>query len=126
LASLGHPSKIQRVSRLGSVTGRPSSSGRQPKFAALNRGRQLYTFGRAAITLGIGPHSSLILKLLYMAGQFITIPPPVSMFLELRQPQGDHFLTLCLYDLRLGLQTITYLKFTSYPYPSNFKATAPH
>jgi len=46
LASLGHPSKFQRVSRLGSVTARPSSSGRQPNFATLNRGRHLYSAGR--------------------------------------------------------------------------------
>jgi len=53
LASLGHPSKFQRVSclsRLGSVTARHSSSGRQPNFAVLNRGRHLYV---------IGPHSSI-------------------------------------------------------------------
>ena len=56
LESLGHPSKFQRVSRLGSVTARHSSIGHQPNFAALSRGRHL--FGRAAITLGIGPHSS--------------------------------------------------------------------
>ena len=31
-----------------------SSSGHQQNFAALNRGR--YMFGRATITLGIGPH----------------------------------------------------------------------
>ena len=43
---------------IGSVrhTARHFSSGRQPHFAALNRGRHL--FGRATITLGIGPHSS--------------------------------------------------------------------
>ena len=36
--------------------------GRQPNFAALNRGRHLYSAGlRAAITLGIGPHSSFVL-----------------------------------------------------------------
>jgi len=46
LASLGHPCKFQRVSRLGSVTARDSSSGRQPNFAALNRGRHLYSAGR--------------------------------------------------------------------------------
>ena len=34
-----------RVSRLGSVTARYSSSGRQPNFAALNRGRHLYSAG---------------------------------------------------------------------------------
>ena len=46
LASLGHPSKFQRVSRLGSVTARHSSSGCQPNFAALNRWRHLYLAGR--------------------------------------------------------------------------------
>ena len=44
--SLGHPSKFLRVSRLGSVTARHSSIGRQPNFAALNRGRHLYSAGR--------------------------------------------------------------------------------
>ena len=43
---LGHPCKFQRVWRLGSVTARHSSSGRQPNFAALNRGRHLYSAGR--------------------------------------------------------------------------------
>jgi len=46
LASLGHPSKFQQVSRLGSVTVRHSSSGRQPNFAALNRGRHVYSAGQ--------------------------------------------------------------------------------
>ena len=44
--SLGHPCKFQRVSLLGSVTTRHSSIGRQPNFAALNRGRHLYSAGR--------------------------------------------------------------------------------
>jgi len=43
---LGHPSKFQRLSRLGSVTARYSSCGRQPNFAVLNRGRHLYSAGR--------------------------------------------------------------------------------
>ena len=43
---LGHPCKFQRVSRLGTVTAQHSSSGRQPNFAALNRGRHLYSAGR--------------------------------------------------------------------------------
>ena len=34
------------VWRLGSVTARHSSSGREPNFAALNRGRHLYSAGR--------------------------------------------------------------------------------
>ena len=44
--SLGNPCKFLRVSRLGSVTARHSSIGRQPNFAALNRGRHLYAAGR--------------------------------------------------------------------------------
>ena len=42
----GTPSKFQRLLRLGSVTARQSSSGRQPNFAALNRGRYLCLAGR--------------------------------------------------------------------------------
>ena len=45
MASLGHPCKFQRVSRLGSVTAR-HLYGRQPNFAALNRGRHLCSAGR--------------------------------------------------------------------------------
>jgi len=45
LAGLGHPNKFQRLSHLGSVTARHSSRGRQPNFAALNRGRHLYSAG---------------------------------------------------------------------------------
>ena len=46
MTSLGHPCKFQRVSCLDSVTARHSSSGRQPSFAALNRGRHLYSAGQ--------------------------------------------------------------------------------
>jgi len=55
LASFGHPSKFQRVSRLGSVTVRHSNSGRQSNFAALNRGHRLYSAG-----IGIGAHFSSV------------------------------------------------------------------
>jgi len=48
LWSLGHPNKFQRVSPLGSVTARHPSSGREPTFAALNRGRHLYSAGRSS------------------------------------------------------------------------------
>jgi len=44
--SLGHPCKFQQVLRLGSVSARQSSTGHQPNFAALNRGRHLYSAGR--------------------------------------------------------------------------------
>ena len=57
LTSLGHPAKFQRLSSLGNVTARESSSGRQPNFAVLNRGRHLCSAKRP-IMLGIGPHSS--------------------------------------------------------------------
>ena len=42
----GTPANFNGVSRLRSVTARHSSSGRQPNFAALNRGRHLYSVGR--------------------------------------------------------------------------------
>ena len=42
LVGLGHPIIFQRISRLGSVTARQSSSGRQPDFAALNRRGHLF------------------------------------------------------------------------------------
>jgi len=41
--SLGHPCKFWWVSRVGSVAARHSSSGRQPNFAASNKGRYLYS-----------------------------------------------------------------------------------
>jgi len=43
---LGHPCKFQRLSHLGSIPERHSSSGRQPNFAVLNRGHHLYSAGR--------------------------------------------------------------------------------
>ena len=46
MASLGHPCKFQRLSRPCSVAARHSSSGRQPNYGALNRGRHLYLAGR--------------------------------------------------------------------------------
>ena len=45
LVGLGHPIIFQRVSRLGSVIARQSSSGRQPNYAALNRGCHLCSAG---------------------------------------------------------------------------------
>jgi len=46
LMSLGHPCKFQQLSHLSRVTAWYSSSGRQPNFAALNRGCHLYSAGR--------------------------------------------------------------------------------
>ena len=46
LATLGHPCKFQRVSRLGSITAWHSSIGHQVNFAALNRGGHLYLAGQ--------------------------------------------------------------------------------
>jgi len=47
LVSLGHPSKFQRASRLGSVTAQPHCGVEQTAPPV---------FGRAAVTLGIGPY----------------------------------------------------------------------
>jgi len=44
--SLGNPCKFQRVSHLRGFAERHSSIGRQPNFAALDRGRHLYSAGR--------------------------------------------------------------------------------
>ena len=51
--SLVHPSWFQRVSRLGSVSARHSSTGRQPNCGVEQRAPPI--FGKAAITLGIVP-----------------------------------------------------------------------
>ena len=65
----GTPYKFQRVSSVGSVTARHSSSGRQSNFAALNRGRQLYSAGRpsrwAHSSLGCDTASEALLKSTY-------------------------------------------------------------
>jgi len=58
LASLGHPSKFERVSPLISVTAWYSSSEHQPYCGVEQRAPPV--FSRAAITLGIGPHSSIL------------------------------------------------------------------
>ena len=42
----GMPATLNGFHVFGSVTARHSSSGRQPNFAALNRGRHLYSAGR--------------------------------------------------------------------------------
>jgi len=69
---MGHPCKFQRVSRIGSITARHSNrpSRRQPNCGVEQRARLI--FGKAAITLGSGPHSSLWLAALVI-GQAIYI-----------------------------------------------------
>jgi len=57
--SWGTPANFNGFSRLRSVTARHSSSGRQPKCGVEQRAPPI--FGRATITLGIGPHSSCLL-----------------------------------------------------------------
>jgi len=70
LASLGHPFQfLQRLSRLGSVTVRHSSSGRQPNFAGFNRGRHLYLAGR--------PSRSALAHIL-VASPLIILPSVIS------------------------------------------------
>ena len=61
---LGHPYKFQRVLHLASVTAWHSSSGHQPNVASLNRAPPI--FDRAAITLGIGPHSSMVMPHIHL------------------------------------------------------------
>ena len=74
--SLGHPSNFQRFSRLGSVTAQHSGlwEWASAKPCGIEQ-RALPIFGRAAITLGIGPPSSLY----YFS--FLTFP--ISIFSSL-------------------------------------------
>jgi len=70
---LGHPCKFQRVSRLGNVTARHSGRGSPPNFAALNRGRHLFSAGRPSR-----------LALAYISSLFSFFRPPIS-----RRPWAD-------------------------------------
>jgi len=91
LASLGHPCKFQRVSRLGSVTARHSSSGRQPNVVALNRGRHLYLAGRPSV---------LILMSGWQEGHLACKIPSPEAFLQNRWiTQGEPFDQLHLQKL---------------------------
>jgi len=69
LASLGHPCKVQRLSRLGSVTARHSSSGRQLKLCGVEQ-RAQPIFGRATITLEEARHRSCPERLLRCPATF--------------------------------------------------------
>jgi len=53
---LGHPSKFQRVSRLGFITARHSKWAPAKLCGVKERAPPI--FGRAAVTLGSGPHST--------------------------------------------------------------------
>jgi len=68
LASLGHPSKFQRVSRLGFVTASTSLSGSQPNFArclAVSWDGTLYTFwGSCPVTEFCQVQNSLCVQIL--------------------------------------------------------------
>jgi len=76
--SLGHPSSFQRVSRLASVTAR--HSGIVGVICGVEQ-RAPPIFGRAAITLGIGPHSSFNEYIPYTPGIYWGTRPPSSPYL---------------------------------------------
>jgi len=79
LASLGHPCKFQRVSHLGSVTARHSSSGRVA--AALNRGRHLRSAGRPSRWALAHISSCVILKCFIIKMQLnIAVKPFINVF----------------------------------------------
>ena len=69
--SLGHPSYFQRLPHLRSVTARQSSSGRQPNFAALNRGLHLCSAERLS-RWALAHISSFILFLLLFFPRLIS------------------------------------------------------
>jgi len=77
--SLEHSSKFQRISRLGSVSARHSSSGRQSNFSALNRGCHLYLAGRpshwalAHILVVSNIHCSLLALCICLTGVYLSL-----------------------------------------------------
>ena len=103
LASLGHPSKFERVSRLGSVTARHSSSGRQPNFVALNRGRHPYSAGRPSrwalvhILVFVGTCEVAIAPVMCRCGNQLVSLVPLLFWCQLStpvaKPVSDH--TVC-------------------------------
>jgi len=85
LASLGHPSKFQRVSRLAFITAVMSRSGGQPNFArclAICWAGRLYVhFRRLLPTVGILPDAKFTLRptLAFSLAALLHSTPPASM-----------------------------------------------
>jgi len=73
LTSLEYPCKFQWVSHLGSITAWHSSSGCQPNFVALKRGRHLYSVGRPS-RWGLA-HISSWLCFLCLVWLMTSLPP---------------------------------------------------
>jgi len=90
-------------SHIGSVTARHSSSDRQPKFAACYKEGNYRTFadgatyGWAAVTLGIGPHSSSFCLLIRPPGEVRSIAIIVSVCLSHTSKLHEIFCMCCLW-----------------------------
>ena len=95
---------FQRVSRLGSVTARQSSSGHQPNFAALNRGRHLCSAGRPS-------HWALAHILVSSCGFFFLLPIFYFLFIAYSQPSQmgclPYFHAWCGLSANLGCRSET-------------------
>ena len=76
----GTPANFNGVSRLGSVTAPHSSSGRQPNFAALNRGSHLHSAG--------GPSRWALAHIL--VGSCISSKPRAAHFMVALCNRADH------------------------------------
>jgi len=105
LVSLGHPSKFQRVSRLGFVTAAKSLNGGQPNFARCEavfwagrptQHRPPPIFGRAAITLGIGPNSSLQSQIGAQHIQLFEQASATAVFSDYVRPRHKAFIRLTI------------------------------
>ena len=101
--SLRHPCKFRRLLRLGSVTARQTSSGREPNFAALNRGRHLCSVGRPSrwalahilVTFCICCHVFTFLTFYYCLKTFLHLCLLINMHDAVREILNKHniFLT---------------------------------
>jgi len=97
--SLGHPSSFQRVSGLGSVTARHSSSERQRNFEALNRRRHLHSAGRPSRWA-----LAHILAFFEMVNLTCIISYLFTAIFCQRTRDGVHY--ICLQDRTLGGSTL--------------------
>jgi len=103
---LGTPANFNGF-RILAGTARHSGRGRQPNFAALNRGLHLYSFGWAAMTLGIGPHSSYFYHGIKVWGSNLKKLCCNDIQLQLIDNQNPLLLLLLLLLLKIKITTTT-------------------
>jgi len=118
----GTPDKFERVSHFGTVTARHSSSGRQPNFAALSRGRHLYSEGRPSRWA----LAHILVSLLNRFFEFWPMYPILMYYFELvrtwpreTSAQATTLATSLTKNHRQALSA-----YAAHPHPGNIRQTA--